>query len=302
VTRVLRRAVAWTFAATASVALVVAALVAAWLAGVRIPIASGATYLQVVKVSEADAAGGPGAPFFIMLIGSDFRPGVGGARGDALHVVGVNPALGRATILNIPRDVCTSAGKINNGHARGGPRGQADLASEVVGVPIHYAISVDFAGFDSIVNAMGGVEVDVPAPMDDPFSGAYFAPGRLRMNGAQALAFARDRHDFPRGDIQRSENQGSMLLSGFRQLQEEADDVAGEMRLVVLLARHAQLDGVGLADLYRLGRVAQALDPDGVRNVTMPVVNGGCSGGLRPSADAAALFADFGDDGVLQQH
>jgi LCP family protein required for cell wall assembly len=237
-----------------------------------------------------------------MLIGSDFRPGVGGARGDALHVVGVNPRTRQATILNIPRDLCTSVGKINNGHAQGGPRRQAEVAGEVVGVSIAYAVSVDFAGFDSIVNAVGGVEVDVPAPMDDPFSGAQFPPGRMRMNGAQALAFSRDRHDFPRGDIQRTENQGSLLLTAFRQLQEEADDAAGELRLVALLARHSQLDGVGLADLYRLGRVAQRLDPDGVRNVTMPVVSGGCSGGLSPSGDAPSLFADFADDGVLQQH
>jgi anionic cell wall polymer biosynthesis LytR-Cps2A-Psr (LCP) family protein len=83
-------------------------LFAAWLAGIRVPIASGATYLRVQKVSPLAGANriadAPGAPFFILLVGNDSRPGVGGARGDALHVMGVNPKLKQASMLDIPRE------------------------------------------------------------------------------------------------------------------------------------------------------------------------------------------------------
>src|SRR6266576_3307954 len=80
-------------------------LFAAWLAGVRMPIASGATYLRVQKVSPRASAnrivGAPSAPFFILLVGNDFRPGVSGSRGDALHLLGVNPKAKQASMLDI---------------------------------------------------------------------------------------------------------------------------------------------------------------------------------------------------------
>jgi len=81
-----------------------AGLVTAWLHGVRIPIASGKTLIKVQKLSTANYEGEPAGTQFILFIGSDLRPGVGGSRGDALHVLAVNPHLKKGTILNIPRD------------------------------------------------------------------------------------------------------------------------------------------------------------------------------------------------------
>jgi LCP family protein required for cell wall assembly len=283
----------------AALVLACSTLVTMWVAGIRVPLASGARWMTIQKVASAEASGGPDAPFFMLLVGSDLRPGVGGARGDALHLVGVNPRLRRATILNFPRDTCWRGGKINRAHAEGGPRGQATAVGELAGVPVSYVVSVDFAGFQALVDGAGGVVVDVQTPMSDSFSGAYFQPGRIRMNSAQALAFSRDRHDFPRGDITRSDNQGALIVSALGQLQEEARGAAGELRLLALLGRHAQLDGVGLADLYRLGRIAHRLDPTRVRNAGIPIGGGGC---LSLTGAAPGFFADFRDDGVLQAH
>ncbi|MBW3557864.1 MAG: hypothetical protein KY454_13105, partial [Actinobacteria bacterium] len=65
---------------------------------------AGAT-VTVQKVDEAAFTPQPRTePFFILLVGNDSRPGLVGVRGDGLHVLGVNPAAGSATILNIPRD------------------------------------------------------------------------------------------------------------------------------------------------------------------------------------------------------
>jgi len=303
----MRRATIVSLGLISSLALAVSGLTAAWLAGIRVPLASGATYVTIAKSGSAHFAGEPDGTVFILLVGSDLRPGVGGARGDALHVVGLNPTLGEGTIIDIPRDTCayvpgSGTTKVNSAHAYGGPKLQAEVLGTMLGVTIPYAVSVDFAGFQGIVDAVGGVTVDVPTEMSDHYSSAYFSPGPVRMNGGQALAFSRDRHDFPTGDIQRSWNQGYLILSAIGQLQTEAKDTAGRFELLALLGRHAQLEGVGLADLYRLGRLAYAIDTAKIKNVKLPVASGGCAGGLTPNGDAPGLLADFADDGVLQTH
>jgi LCP family protein required for cell wall assembly len=295
----LRRALFAAVAATVVVALGSVALVTAWLAGWRVPVASGAVWMRVEKLAAADNAGAPDGVFFIALIGNDHRPGLGGARGDALHVVGVNPAARTATIVNIPRDTCWGGGKINRVHNQTGPRGQADALGELLGVPVSYVVSADFAGFQAIVDGVGGVDMDIPFRMDDKNSGAFFEPGPNHLDGFHALALSRNRYDFPNGDIQRTENQGMLILAGLRKLQAEASSAAGEFRVAALLARHTQVDGMGLTDVYRLGRVAHRLDPNAVRNVTLPVGGGGC---LSVSAAAAPLLADFRDDATLQSH
>jgi LCP family protein required for cell wall assembly len=300
VRRIAKRVVIVSGVFVLSLTLAITGLTAAWLAGVKVPLATGATWMQVEKIGSADAAGSPTGSFFIALIGSDARPGVGGARGDALHLVGVNPATNTATMLNVPRDTCWNGGKINRAHAgSGGPRGQAIALGQLTGVNVAYAVSVDFAGFQGIVDGVGGVKMNIPTAMDDNYSGAVFSPGPATLDGYHALAFSRDRHDFPRGDITRSDNQGLLILAGLAQMQSEAQGAAGDFKVASLLARHAQLDGVGLVDLYRLGRVAHKLDLTKTRSVTIPVGGGQC---LPLIGGASALFADFADDAMLQSH
>ena len=274
---------------------------AAWLSGMKVPLASGATYMRVHKFAPSGAVSQSGAPpgmFFILLVGNDSRPGVGGARGDALHLVGVNPQANQATMLNIPRDTCWNGDKINAANTRGA-RASAEAVGSLIGVPISYVLEVDFAGFTSLVDGIGGVDANVPTPMDDHFSGAVFSPGMNHMSGQQALAFSRDRHDFPNSDITRTANQGGLILDALRQLQTKLQNAAGEFRLMALLGRHAQLDGMSLSDLYRLGRVAFRLNPNAIRNVTIPVGGGNC---LSLGGAAGSVFADFRDDAILQAH
>jgi len=277
----------------------VSGLTAAWLAGWKLPFASGATWMQIEKLGTADAAGSPTGTFFIALIGNDAREGRGGARGDALHVVGVNPATNTATMLNVPRDTCWRGGKINRAHASDGPRGQANALGELLGVNVSYVVSANFPEFQALVNGVGGIMVDVPVAMNDPNSGAFFTPGLQRTDGWGALAISRNRYDFPNGDISRTTNQGIVILGALRTLQAEARGPAGEFKVAALLARHAQLDGMGLTDVYRLGRIAFRLNPDTIRNVTIPVTGGSCLG---LGGGASTLFADFADDATLQAH
>ena len=68
----------------------------------------GRAALEVVKVDKGRFHPVPGEPVFVLVMGSDARPGETRSRGDALHVIGINPAEGKATILNIPRDTWTN--------------------------------------------------------------------------------------------------------------------------------------------------------------------------------------------------
>jgi polyisoprenyl-teichoic acid--peptidoglycan teichoic acid transferase len=284
--------------------LAVAGLVTAWLHGVRLPIASGRTLIKVQKLATANYEGEPSGTQFILLIGSDLRPGVGGSRGDALHVLAVNPRLHKGTLLNIPRDTCApipgyGTTKINAANAYGGPVLQAQVIDQMLGIHLSYSVLVDFAGFGALVNGVGGVTIQVTAPMNDHNSGAYFTPGAYHVDGGGALAFSRDRDDFPRGDITRTANQAALILDAMAQLRQRAGTPAGAFRLLALLGQNATITGASLTDLYRLGRLAGSVNPANIRNVTIPVGGGGC---LPLLSNAPAVFADFADDGVLETH
>jgi polyisoprenyl-teichoic acid--peptidoglycan teichoic acid transferase len=294
-----RRVVKIIAGTVATFAVALGGLTSAWLAGVHVPLASGTTYMKIQKLQIANNAAAPDGTFFILLVGSDLRPGVGGARGDALHLVGVNPSQNAASMIDIPRDTCFNGDRINS-YNTNGPRSQADAVSALTGgTPISYVIEVDFAGFTSIIDGMGGITVDVPMPMNDRYSGAVFSPGVQHLNGGQALAFSRNRHDFPNSDLQRTVNQGTLLINALRSMQTQANNAAGEFKLLALFGRHAKLEGVGLKDLYRMGRIAHRIDPGSVRNVAFPTGGGAC---LATGGGAASLLADFRDDAVLQVH
>ena len=280
-------------------------LVASWLAGVRLPVVSGRTYIEITKLDRAGYSGQADGVVFVALIGSDYRPGVGGERGDAIHLLALNPELGEGTMLNFPRDTCVpvpgrGTTRINAAHSEGGPALTGEVLAAVTGAPVEYAVSVDFAGFIGIVDGVGGVEIDNPIPMSDgAYSGANFPAGPLRLNGGEALAYARNRHDFGVGDIQRTWNQGFLITSAFAELRRVFQTPSARFRLLALLGRHAKIAGAGLSDLYRLGQAAYDVNPAKVKNLSVPTTGGGC---LTLGSEAQAVFADFADDGVLQSH
>lgn len=287
---------------------VVAALfTVAWVAIGRPQIAGGATWFKVEKVGSAHYSGSPTQPFFFLAVGNDSRPGgPGGARGDAIHLIGVNPSTHQASMIDIPRDTSAAipghgTDKINASFSYGGIELEAQTVGNLVGVDIPYAITTDFDGFTAMIDAMGGIDINVPTKMNDTYSGAFFDPGPQHLNGDEALRFSRDRHDFDIGDLKRSENQGLLIMSALTTLERKHPGDHGILRLIAILAAHTQLQGMGITDLYRLGHAAFAIDPGQVRNVVLPV-GGGSGSNLAVGSDAQSLFADFRDDAVLQNH
>jgi LCP family protein required for cell wall assembly len=271
----------------------------------------GAPVFEVHKVPEEDKEApfswGSDQPVFVLVMGNDARPGqTSQARGDALHLVGVNPGTGQATILNIPRDTWTNVpgvgtDKINVGNYYGGPVLQAKAVGQLVGVDVPYVISTDFDGFQAMVDELGGVDIDVPYPMDDANSGAHFEPGVTHMLGGEALAFSRDRH-LEGGDLTRSYNQSLVVIAALAKLRGVGVSATTALHWLSVLMRHGTFDGVDAKDLYRLGRLALSIDPANVRSVTMPGTLGyvGQQSVVFKGPGADSLFEDFRDDAVLQ--
>ena len=281
-------------------------LISLWLAGVAIPGASAARWFTITKTADADYTPSPDKPVFILVIGNDGRTGQTVTRGDAIHLIGVNPALHQATMLDLPRDTGLpipghGVDKVNASHTFGGPRLEADTIGNAFGVQIPYVIDTDFDGFIGMVDDMGGLTVNVPYRMQDSFSGADFQPGVQKLDGHQALSYARNRHQFPNSDLTRTQNQGYLILQALTQFRAANTGPLGTLDLLADLGRHARLDGIGLKDLYGLGRLGLSIDPAQVKNVLVPVVSGSGSN-LALGPGAASLFQDFADDGVLQTH
>ncbi len=284
--------------------LVVLSLLAgpAVLHGVAAPRAAG---FQILKIDEGHFNPAPGGVIFLLVLGNDARPGESISRADAIHLIGVNPAQGRATILDIPRDTYTDipgygTDKINAAHAYGGPQLTAAAVSGLVGVDIPYVITTGFVGLTAMVDEMGGVDVDVPTAMNDSNSGAFFGAGRQHFGGQEALAFSRNR-GISGGDFTRTNNQGRLILAALSKLREEGPSPARILRSLAVLLRHTTLDGVSLTDLYRLGRLGLSIDPANVTNITMPGVAGqaGSASVVFATAAADGVFADLRDDGII---
>lgn len=246
---------------------------------------------------------------FILALGSDERAGLEGARGDALHVIGLNPAARRATILNIPRDTLVQIpghgmDRVNEAYDYGGAQLQAETVRQLTGAPISYVLTTTFTGFTSMVDALGGVEVDVPFAMDDRFSEARFAPGRQRLTGRQALAFSRNRQ-VPDGDIRRTAHQGQLIVHALEELRTRGTSGTEILGYLDVLYRNVKTHGISPTDLFRLGRAALAIPPGNVRNFTMPATvgrRGRASVVFAQQPVAGQIFADFADDGILQRH
>ncbi|AWB85005.1 LytR family transcriptional regulator [Corynebacterium liangguodongii] len=97
--------------------------------------------------------------------------------------------------------------------ARAGQEGLIDAVADLTGVEVDHFAQVGLLGFALLTDAVGGVDVCLNAPVDEPLSGAKFPAGEQTLSGAQALSFVRQRHDLPRGDLDRIVRQQVYMAS-----------------------------------------------------------------------------------------
>ncbi len=149
------------------------------------------------------------APITALVIGSDHRATTGKDRGlsDTLMLVRIDPKHHMASLLSIPRDLWVSIpgygpAKINGAYTAGGDPLSLKAVKAVTGVHPNYLLNVDFSGFRDIVNALGGVYINVDQHYYNPptiapssgYSEIDIKPGYQLLAGADALAFSRYRH------------------------------------------------------------------------------------------------------------
>ncbi|GAB2492599.1 LCP family protein [Nocardiopsis aegyptia] len=138
-----------------------------------------------------------------------------GQRSDTIMLVRLNHDRDRITVVGIPRDLWVEVpgqgeDKINAAYAYGGPQLTVRTVESVTGVRIDHYVEVDFSGFVDVVDALDGIEVCLPEPIQDPKAHLDMAAGTHEVDGTEALAFARTRAT-ARGDLDRIDRQQQVL-------------------------------------------------------------------------------------------
>ncbi|PEZ07217.1 LytR family transcriptional regulator [Bacillus sp. AFS018417] len=169
-------------------------------------------------------------PFSLLIMGiEDYATGGQNGRTDSLMFATINPKTKQVSLMSIPRDSrVTIAGrdkkdKINAAHAYGGEKMAMDTVENLLKVPVDHYIKLDFKGFKGIVDAVGGVTVDVPFDFwersdVDYYKKIEFKKGPQHLNGEEALAYVRMRKQDPNGDFGRAARQRQVLEAVLQEL------------------------------------------------------------------------------------
>ena len=200
----------------------------------------------------------------VLILGTDRRPQESApARSDTIMLMRMMPDTQQISLLSIPRDLMVDipgygVARINAAHVYGdvyrslggGMSLAAQTVSNVVGVPIDYTVVIDFQGFISAIDAIGGVSVSVPKSLYDAkfptmeygIKEVSFAPGQTTMDGYTALVYSRIRH--PDNDFERMTRQQAVLKAIMQRIQqggflEQVDTTAD---ITDALVRHVRTD------------------------------------------------------------
>jgi LCP family protein required for cell wall assembly len=249
-------------------------------------------------------------PLFILALGSDARPGepILHERSDSIHLIGVNLATHRATVLGFPRDSWVNipghgSAKITTAMSSGGPNLTVATIERLTGIRIDFWVLTSFTGLIRMVNVIGPLRVLVPQAMHDrAYSGANFSKGVHRFNGREALAFARDRHDVPNGDITRSLNQGKLMVAALAKLRKDfKKNPASVFTWMGVAWRNIHSD-LSPATLLDLALTTTQIPSSHVNNLVVPSSSGSVGGQsvvfIQPRA--SSIYADMRVDGIAR--
>ncbi|TDD33805.1 LytR family transcriptional regulator [Actinomadura sp. KC06] len=175
----------------------------------------------------------------ILLIGSDTREGdnaeyggsaeFAGARSDTAILLHLSPNRDQAVGISFPRDsmvkipACEKEkggtvpgrfGMLNSAFAFAGPTCTWKMLESLTGIHIDHFVQVDFSGFKRMVDALGGVEICVDKPVNDPRAELYLKAGKQTVKGEQALGYVRARYSLGNGsDLERIERQQKFMAA-----------------------------------------------------------------------------------------
>ena len=209
----------------------------------------------------------------ILLLGVDARKGEKVSRSDTIILASIDPKLNRAALVSIPRDTKISGSaaggmdKINAANVAGGPEYAVEKVEELMNEQIDYYVEIDFEGFKNIIDALGGVTIDVDQRMYKPSEDINLKPGLQTLDGYGALAFVRYR-DYPMGDIERTEHQQAFLKA----LGQEVLKPATVVKLPTLI-REVKANvktNLGLKDMLKMASWAPGFTSESIIAQTLP--------------------------------
>lgn len=249
-----------------------------------------------VDVGAGEPDQGPAATerLNVLVLGVDAAPGRTTVLTDTMMVVSFDPVGKTASMVSLPRDLANVplgggddfGPKLNSllsyadshpaDFPKGGLRTLQDAIGELLGIPIHYQATMGFEGFIQMVDAVGGVDIDVAKPIDDPGYDGFgadgrgwsIAAGRHQLDGVDALAYARSRKSAGESDFTRAGRQQQIIVA----LKNAATDGGS-----VFWKLPGLLDAVGdsiRTDLpvERLPQLAAAIDEMGSGGITRAVI------------------------------
>ncbi len=253
----------------------------------------------------------PGAPRNILLVGTTENAGIGqddwllAGRDDTLladtiMVLRVEPDTGQAYVMSINRDVWVPGrGKINGVVQTGGPAGLVKVITEFLGIPIDNYMQVNFAGFRTVVDQLGGVPVYFPYETRDLHSFFDASPGCHVLNGEQALNYVRSRYyeqrinnrwvTDPQSDYTRTERQRDFLVLALdRAIDKGARNPNTAKRLLDSATSSGALaldERLTVRELLRIAQAFADFNPENLQRMALP-------GGGAMIGSASAIVVD----------
>ena len=229
----------------------------------------------------------PNDPYYVLLLGTDGRPGETDYRADTIILARIDPPNKRVTLLSIPRDTMVewkgTTMKINGVHTYDGAAGMVQIVSEKCGVQISHYAEIAFDGLATLTDAMGGVTVDVDQHMKDTENFdevTELEPGIQTLDGEQALFYCRCRH-FPDGDYTRMRHQRTFIKAMLNQLlatndptkivslvDATADVITTDLSVSDIVSLASEMVGMDTEnDIYTAYAPSEPKDVDGVAYV-----------------------------------
>ncbi len=243
------------------------------------------------------------APVNFLLLGTDSRISAGdpsqwqaGAqRTDAMMLVQLSGDREAVTVMSIPRDSWVEIPghgehKINAAFSFGGPALAIQTIEELTGVRIDHLAIADFESFSALTDELGGVDITLTQPLT--VDGVTLDPGMQRLNGDQALRYARERYNVAGGDfgrVQRQQNwMRAIMVRTF-----ERDVLTNPGRLMGMLETVSESiavdEGLSIGNMRDMAISARNLRPGGVQFITAPHLGTGRS----PDGAQSIVVLDF---------
>lgn len=228
---------------------------------------------EVVEALEAPAEY-DGGTFYMLLMGTDKSAAreqstqyAGDTfRSDSMILTRVDPQNKKVTMVSMHRDTEIEIEgyglqKLNASYAIGGPALAIKTVSQMAGVPISHYAEINFDGFEDVVDALGGVEVDVPMEINDDEAGGHVDAGEQTLSGEEALILCRSRHSYDEygdGDRYRAANQRLVLGAIAKKIL--SADPATMANTISALSQYITTD-FKVGDIVALATSMQGIDP-----------------------------------------